>query len=164
MALKECFECNGKVSELAKLCPHCGASQRKPMGASGLIFIAVIAFLLITFIFKTNYKNEQISYEASIIPGEAQYETLSIPSDARAVYKIIEKGFNGNNPVIIFERYTAASGKLFTKTEFDCTNYKYKVMAESDNYQNLKDKQINTNMVDIVEGSIKYWQMMRACQ
>jgi hypothetical protein len=37
MALTKCAECGGQVSTAATSCPHCGAVQKKPVGAVGRV-------------------------------------------------------------------------------------------------------------------------------
>ena len=50
MALIDCFECNNKASNTAKLCPHCGFNIKKEIN---LKYIKIITIFLAR-IFLTN--------------------------------------------------------------------------------------------------------------
>lgn len=52
MALLACHECQGQVSDEAKVCPHCGAKVKKPAGegGNGVAIAVTLVVLLVLFV------------------------------------------------------------------------------------------------------------------
>jgi len=58
MAIRQCKECGGKVSDSARACPHCGSKSNESMRAQlnriggNLILTFVVLFIIVLFLLK----------------------------------------------------------------------------------------------------------------
>lgn len=46
MALIKCEECGGVIAKTAKVCPHCGAKNKRPPGLIGALLVILVATLV----------------------------------------------------------------------------------------------------------------------
>jgi hypothetical protein len=56
MAMIDCRECEGKISERAKTCPHCGCPNEHPIQTNALPISAGVAiFLVLIFLIYASF-------------------------------------------------------------------------------------------------------------
>lgn len=167
MALINCVECNKQISSKAKLCPSCGSPIDKKSSWIRIFFI-VAGVLLFVYIISASQSvdtKQSLDTNQSADTKQSSYSNhLNVPSDPKADYSVVYEAMNGANPVLITKRHTDESGTSYTKTEFDCSNSKYRPIADSEDFESIQNNQSSLDFVDLVHGSIKYWQWDYACR
>ena len=155
MALINCKECNKEISSAAKACPNCGAPVIKKSSGARIAITVFVVLIVLYFLVSAPATNDNHTTNDNHI---------SVPSDPKAEYTLIEKSMNGANPVLIAKRHTDISGTSYSKNEFDCSSSKYRPIADSEDLESIRNNQSSVDMVDLVPGSIKYWQWVYACK
>lgn len=88
---------------------------------------------------------------------------LSVPSDAKAKYFVLEKGNNGAMRTIVTKR-VGPSGTSYSKRQYDCKAGKVKYLGTGDSLQEMSKSRPDPNMAPIVQGSIAHHVGMEACK
>lgn len=63
MAIKDCKECGGKVSDTAAACPHCGYKTQKKEFGCGALFVVVVGGFFLFAIFNSDSNDSTASVE-----------------------------------------------------------------------------------------------------
>lgn len=93
----------------------------------------------------------------------AAEKPLSVPSDPKASYLVLEKGGSGSQRTIVTKR-TGASGTSYSKRLYDCSNGTVKYLGSSDSLEGMKRSKPDPKIGPIVEGSITYYVGLEACR
>jgi hypothetical protein len=93
----------------------------------------------------------------------AAEEPLSIPSDAKAQFFILEKGGNSTERTIVTKR-VGSSGTSYSKRLYDCTNHTVKYLGTGDSLEAMASSKADPNMTPIVSESIAYYVGVEACK
>ncbi|WP_318387753.1 hypothetical protein [Enterobacter sp.] len=99
---------------------------------------------------------------ASFTAGANPY-SLSVPTDSRATYIVLEKGDYGNLKTIVTQR-TGSSGITYSKRVYDCVNAQYKYLGTGDSISEMNTSTPDVNFSSIVEKSIAYYMGKEACR
>ncbi len=89
--------------------------------------------------------------------------TISIPTDSKAKYTIIDKAMNGSMATITTMR-EGPSGTSYSRRLYDCTNWTVKYLGDGDTMEQVKASKPDENMSPIVDNSIAYYIGQRACK
>lgn len=93
--LKICSVCDNEIAKSAKVCPHCGAKNKKPIYKRASFWIPVIAIVFIVAFFVRPVPSRESLLEKAT-PIELQ-EILSLGNSSPAA---AEEKFNGNCYII----------------------------------------------------------------
>jgi hypothetical protein len=88
--------------------------------------------------------------------------SLSVPSDPRASYFVLEKDRNGSQSVIVTKR-VGSSGTSYSKRLYSCSDGTVKYLGTGDSLDAMSKSMPDPNMGPIVEGSITYYVGLEAC-
>lgn len=88
---------------------------------------------------------------------------LSVPSDSKASYFVLEKSCTGAQCTILTKR-VGSSGTSYSKRLYDCSANVGRYLATGESLEALKDSPPEPNMSLIVEYSIKYYVGKAACK
>lgn len=91
----------------------------------------------------------------------AEYE-ITIPSDPKAKYYVIEKGGTKDNPTLTTKR-VGQSGTSYSKRVFNCSARTVKYLGEGDTLEEMKRAKSGSKMGPLVEGSIAWYLWRHAC-
>ncbi|MGJ7489435.1 hypothetical protein [Variovorax sp. ZT4R33] len=92
----------------------------------------------------------------------AEGTALSVPSDAKAIYYVLEKSTKGTVRTIVTKR-AGSSGESFSKREVDCKNDLIRYIGTGDTIAEMKASRPNEKLSPIVPGSIAYYIGKAAC-
>ena len=90
-------------------------------------------------------------------------QSISVPSDSKARYTVVDKTSKGFTRIITVRR-DGPSGTSFTKREVDCSRGRSRYLAEGDTMQELRANKQNNTMSYPVEGSISDYVTQAACR
>ncbi|ELO0974496.1 hypothetical protein ACU4M6_004257 [Raoultella ornithinolytica] len=93
----------------------------------------------------------------------ASATTVSIPTDSKAIYTIIDKDMNGSMSTITTMR-EGPSGTSYSKRLYDCTAWTVKYLGDGDTLEQMKASRADESMSPIVDNSIAYYIGQRACK
>ena len=88
---------------------------------------------------------------------------LSVPSDAKAQYFILEKGGSGSQRTIVTKR-VGSSGTSYSKRLYNCADDTVKYLGTGDSLNAMSKSNPDPNMAPIVQGSIAYYVGLEACK
>lgn len=88
---------------------------------------------------------------------------LSVPSDAKAKYFVLDKGSNGAMRTIITKR-VGPSGTSYSKRQYDCKAGTVKYLGTGDSLEAMSKSPPDPKMAPIVQGSIAHYVGMEACK
>lgn len=89
--------------------------------------------------------------------------TVSIPTDSKAKYTIIDKAMNGSMSTITTMR-DGPSGVSYSKRLYDCTAWTVKYLGDGDTLDQMNASQPDDGMSPIVDNSIAYYLGQKACK
>ncbi|HHR1180428.1 hypothetical protein [Klebsiella pneumoniae] len=89
--------------------------------------------------------------------------TISIPTDSKAKYTIIDKSLNGSMATITTMR-EGSSGTSYSQRLYDCTSWTVKYLGDGDTLEQMKASKPDEGMSPIVDNSIAYYIGQRACK
>lgn len=89
--------------------------------------------------------------------------TISIPTDSKAKYTIIDKSLNGSMATITTMR-EGPSGTSYSQRLYDCTSWTVKYLGDGDTLEQMKASKPDEGMSPIVNNSIAYYIGQRACK
>ncbi|MHB7540121.1 hypothetical protein ACYCL0_08275 [Klebsiella pneumoniae] len=95
--------------------------------------------------------------------GAASATTISIPTDSKAKYTIIDKSLNGSMATITTMR-EGPSGASYSQRLYDCTSWTVKYLGDGDTLEQMKASKPDEGMSPIVDNSIAYYIGQRACK
>ncbi|HGI9273969.1 hypothetical protein [Klebsiella pneumoniae] len=95
--------------------------------------------------------------------GTASATTISIPTDSKAKYTIIDKSLNGSMATITTMR-EGPSGTSYSQRLYDCTSWTVKYLGDGDTLEQMKASKPDEGMSPIVDNSIAYYIGQRACK
>jgi hypothetical protein len=100
--------------------------------------------------------------EANIITfsGEKQ---LSVPSDPKATFFILEKGGKGAERTIVTKR-VGPSGTTYSRRLYNCTNNTVKYLGSGETMSAMNSSKADPSMAPIVQGAIAYYVGLEACR
>ncbi|WP_195322572.1 hypothetical protein [Klebsiella grimontii] len=93
----------------------------------------------------------------------ASATTISIPTDSKAKYTIIDKSLNGSMATITTMR-EGPSGTSYSQRLYDCTSWTVKYLGDGDTLEQMKASKPDEDMSQIVDNSIAYYIGQRACK
>jgi len=93
----------------------------------------------------------------------AAEKPLTVPSDPKAQYLILEKGGSGAQRTITTKR-RSPSGTSYSRRLYDCSMGTTKYLGTGDTVEEMKSSKPDQNMGHIVEGSIAYYVGLEACR
>lgn len=99
---------------------------------------------------------------AFIASTAAAQQAISVPSDAKASYTVLEKAGKGNTRTIVTRRQ-GSSGESFSKREYDCSRALVRYLGTGDTLTEMKASRPREQLGPIVSGSIAYWVGVEAC-
>jgi hypothetical protein len=88
---------------------------------------------------------------------------LSVPSDPKARFFVLEKGGKGAERTIVTKR-VGPSGTSYSKRLYNCTNSTVKYLGSGDSLGEMASSRADRNMAPIVQGSIAYFVGVEACK
>ena len=88
---------------------------------------------------------------------------LSIPSDPKADYFVLEKGEWEGMPTLLTKR-VGTSGTIYSLRVFDCLAATTKYLGTGESIAAMRDSRSDLAMYPLVEGSIAYHQWQHACK
>jgi len=88
---------------------------------------------------------------------------LSVPSDPKAQFFILEKGGSGSERTIVTKR-VGSSGSNYSKRLYNCSNFTVKYLGTGDSLEAMSKSKPDANMSPIVQGSIAYYIGIEACK
>ena len=88
---------------------------------------------------------------------------LSVPSDSKAKYTVLQKGASGNNRTITTKR-EGSSGVSYSKRLYNCSESTVKYLGSGDTMEQMKASKPDPGMAPIVPGSIAYYVGAEACR
>ncbi|HDG8091882.1 TPA: hypothetical protein PCO36_000418 [Klebsiella oxytoca] len=88
---------------------------------------------------------------------------ISIPTDSKAKYTIIDKSMNGSMATITTKR-EGPSGTSYSQRLYDCTAWTVKYLGDGDTLEQMKASKPDEGMSSIVDNSIAYYIGQRACK
>ncbi|HBU6577870.1 hypothetical protein [Klebsiella oxytoca] len=93
----------------------------------------------------------------------ASATTISIPTDSKAKYTIIDKSLNGSMATITTMR-EGPSGTSYSQRLYDCTSWTVKYLGDGDTLEQMKASKPDEGMSPIVDNSIAYYIGQKACK
>jgi hypothetical protein len=87
---------------------------------------------------------------------------ISIPSDSRALYVVLEKGGRGDERIIVTKR-VGSSGTSYSRRVYNCRENTVKYLGTGDTLAAMNSSSPDPRMGPIVEGSIAYYVGRYAC-
>jgi hypothetical protein len=93
----------------------------------------------------------------------ADNKRISIPSDFKAKYFVVDKGWLGGERTIVTKRI-AREGTSFTKRVYNCEKGTVKSLGESESLETLADAVADAVMGPIVPESTSYYISLEACK
>lgn len=88
---------------------------------------------------------------------------LSVPSDPKARFFVLEKGGSGSERTIVTKR-VGSSGTSYSKRLYNCSNSTVKYLGTGDSLDAMRKSMPDSNMGPIVEGSIADYIGLEACK
>ena len=88
---------------------------------------------------------------------------LSVPSDQKAQFFVLEKGGNSSERTIVTKR-VGSSGIGYSKRLYNCTNSTVKYLGSGDSLAAMAASKADLNMGPIVQDSIAYYVGVEACK
>lgn len=88
---------------------------------------------------------------------------ISIPTDSKAKYTIIDKSMNGSMAAITTMR-EGPSGTSYSQRLYDCAAWTVKYLGDGDTLEQMKASKPEEGMSSIVDNSIAYYIGQRACK
>jgi hypothetical protein len=90
-------------------------------------------------------------------------KTISVPSDAKAQYSVLEIGGKWPKRTIVTKRF-GPSGTSYSKRLYDCSNNTVKYLGNGDSLAEMGKSKPDPNMGPIVPQSIAYYVGQHACK
>lgn len=97
------------------------------------------------------------------LPVFAAEKPLSVPSDPKAQFFVLEKGGSGAERTIVTKR-VGPSGTSYSKRLYNCNNNSVKYLGTGDSLAAMTSSKSDPNMGPIVQGSIAYYVGIEACK
>jgi hypothetical protein len=88
---------------------------------------------------------------------------LSVPSDPKARFFVLEKGGKGAERTILTKR-VGPSGTSYSRRLYNCSNSTVKYLGTGDTLDEMKKSKPDPNMGPIVPGSIAFYVGQEACR
>ncbi|MGP2486914.1 hypothetical protein ACTUTK_06970 [Pantoea ananatis] len=95
--------------------------------------------------------------------GAFSAKTISIPTDTRARYTILDKVKKGSSATITTKR-EGPSGVSFSKRLYNCSAWTVKYLGDGETIEQMKSSKPDQNMSTIVENSIADYLGKQACR
>lgn len=96
-------------------------------------------------------------------PAIAMEQPLSIPSDSKAQYFVLEKNGDGVERTIVTKRI-GSSGTSYSRRLYNCANNTVKYLGTGDSLEEMSTSKPDPNMTPIIDGSIAYYVGIEACK
>ncbi|AZS56804.1 hypothetical protein C5E18_12040 [Pectobacterium parmentieri] len=93
----------------------------------------------------------------------AKSYVITIPTDSKAQYTILEKGSQGGMKTIVTKR-VGPSGTSYSKRIYDCKNSTVKYLGDGETLEQMKASSPDPRMSGIVYESIAYYLGVEACK
>ena len=93
----------------------------------------------------------------------AAEKPLSVPSDSKAQFFVLEKGGSGAQRFIVTKR-VGSSGISYSKRLYDCNDSTVKYLGTGDSLAAMAASRADLNMGPVVQGSIAYYVGVEACK
>lgn len=93
----------------------------------------------------------------------AAEHSLTVPSDPRAQYFVLEKGGSGAERTIVIKR-VGPSGISYSKRLYNCANSTAKYLGTGDTLSEMASSRPAASMGPIVQESIAYYVGLEACK
>lgn len=97
-----------------------------------------------------------------VLVGDAQARGLVIPTDPTGRYDVLYLKEEGQYRVLATKR-SGSSGISFSKIKIDCKANKFQGLGQGDTEEEMEKPQVTPKFYDVVNGSIKYYQVRYAC-
>ncbi|WP_440940551.1 hypothetical protein [Immundisolibacter sp.] len=97
---------------------------------------------------------------ASVVAAE---KPLSVPSDPKAEFFVLEKGGSGSERTIVAKR-VGPSGTSYSKRLYNCSDSTVKYLGTGDSLAEMASSKPGPSMGPIVKGSIAYYVGIEACK
>jgi hypothetical protein len=95
-------------------------------------------------------------------PGHAAEKPISVPSDPKAQFFVLEKGGKGVERTILTKR-VGPSGTTYSKRLYNCADNTVKYLGSGETQESMTASKADQKMAPIVEGSIAYYVGVEAC-
>ncbi|AYL46571.1 hypothetical protein AAH500_001761 [Salmonella enterica] len=95
--------------------------------------------------------------------GSMAATEISVPTDSKASYTILEKNLNGSMATITTKR-EGSSGVSYSKRLYDCSAWTVKYLGSGDTLERMRSSAPDKNMAPIVDNSIAYYIGQKACK
>ncbi len=93
----------------------------------------------------------------------AEETSLSVPSDPKAQFFVLEKSGSGSQRTIVTKR-VGSSGASYSKRLYNCADSTMKYLGTGDSLASMNKSNPDPNMSPIVQGSIAYYVGLEACK
>jgi len=108
------------------------------------------------------YSKDSIEALAKVT-GLTEETPLSIPSDSKAQYFVLEKSGSGAERTIVTKR-VSSSGTGYSKRLYNCADKTVKYLGTGDSLAAMDASNADPNMAPIVADSIAYYVSVEACK
>lgn len=125
-----------------------------------ITMVCVIALLQVAGC-QTTTNTDAHSLRASSSSGTVR--PISVPSDPKAQYYILERGSNGSLRTITTKR-VGTSGSSYSKRLYNCAQSTVKYLGTGDTLAEMNQSTPPGKMANIVSGSIAYYIGLEACR
>lgn len=88
---------------------------------------------------------------------------VSVPTDSRASYVVLDKSRNGDMATVTTKR-EGPSGTSYSKRLYDCKAWTVKYLGDGDTLEQMNSSAPDPNMAPIVDKSIAYYIGQNACR
>ncbi|HAJ7389262.1 TPA: hypothetical protein HNV44_10255 [Escherichia coli] len=95
--------------------------------------------------------------------GVSAATQISIPTDSKAKYTILEQDLNGSMATITTKR-EGSSGVSYSKRQYDCSAWTVRYLGSGDTLEGMQSSAPDKNMAPIVDNSIAYYIGQKACK
>ncbi len=96
--------------------------------------------------------------------AQASAQTISVPSDTRVRYSLIELKRRTNGYMEITTRRDGQSGTSFSTRLVDCAGGRFGYLADGDSEEEFEhSRKGSTSLEELSYGSASYWIALRAC-
>ena len=96
-------------------------------------------------------------------PADANEAVISVPTDSKAKYYLLEKS-EANGRVTIVTKRIGSLGTSYSKRLVDCNNKTFMYLGEGDSVEEMKSSKPDVKMTPLTPGSISTYVANAACK
>lgn len=104
-----------------------------------------------------------VLFMAPTLLASAAEPPVSIPSDSKAQYSVLEKNGTGTERTIVTKR-VGSSGTSYSRRIYNCKENTVRYLGTGDTRAAMNSSRPDPTIAPIVEGSIAYYVGLHACK